>query len=276
MPRKRAADVSAISDERQEGESPAPVQPETRKRVDTGRRSLGSYVFMPVIVGVVLLSLYFAVRNRELDAAEQRRLAFDNIVSLTLDHLKLSIVSTAFVLLIAIPLGIMLTRPFARTITPPAIAFFNIGQAVPSIGLVAIFAIVWTIGFAPMVVALVAYTTLPVLRNTMVGLRQVDDAVIESARGMGMTKLAVLARIELPLAVPVIMAGLRTALTINVGTATLGAFIGVECLGTLIVSGFSGSRPFITIVGGILVAALALLIDYLAGIAEDVLRPRGL
>ncbi|MDQ3486085.1 MAG: ABC transporter permease [Actinomycetota bacterium] len=239
-------------------------------------RTLGSYVFMPILLTLVLLAVWWSVSTRELDAAEQGRLSLDYILSMTWGHLKLTGASTVLVLLIAIPVGILLTRPFARAITPPAISVFNIGQAVPTIGLLAIFAIVWRFGFAPTVVALAAYTTLPVVRNTMVGLRQVDASVIESARGMGLTKLAVLTRIELPLAVPVIMAELRTALTINVGTATLGAFIGADCLGRLIVSGFSGNRPYITIIGGILVAVLALLVDYIAGIAEDKLRPRGL
>ncbi|CAN5322333.1 ABC transporter permease [soil metagenome] len=242
----------------------------------TGRRSLGGYLFMPVLLAVVLLALYWSVNGRDLDDVEAQRLGFDNILASTQRHLLLTVVSTAFVLMIAIPFGILLTRPFARPITPPAIAVFNIGQAIPSIGLVVLLAIIWTIGFWPAVVGLTAYTTVPVLRNTMVGLKQVDASVIESARGMGMTKLAVLLRIELPLAVPVIMAGLRTAMTINVGTATLAAFIGAGGLGSLIVSGFSGNRPFVTIVGAILVAVLALLVDYVAGIAEDVLRPRGL
>jgi osmoprotectant transport system permease protein len=170
----------------------------------------------------------------------------------------------------------LLTRSFARAITPPAIAVFNIGQAVPSVGLIFLFAIAWAIGLWPVVIALVAYTVLPVLRNTMVGLRQVDQSVIESARGMGMTKTAVLLQIELPLAVPIIMAGLRTALTINVGTATLGAFVGVDTLGVLIVAGQVQNKQLITVVGGVLVAVLALLIDYLASIAEEFLRPRGL
>ncbi len=231
---------------------------------------------MPVLLALVLLLTYFEVNRRDLDSTESKRLAFNFIVARTVEHLILTAYSTVLVLVIAIPVGILLTRSFARPITPVAIAFFNIGQAVPTIGLLLIFAIVWNIGTVPTVVALAAYTTLPVLRNTMVGLTQVDASVIESARGMGMTKLAVLTRIELPLAVPVIMAGLRTALTINVGTATLGAFVGAGGLGSLIVSGFSSNHPFITIVGGILVAVLALLVDYLAGIAEDVLRPRGL
>jgi len=231
---------------------------------------------MPVLLVAVLVAVYVAINRRELSGKEQSRLSFDNIVNLTGEHLLLTAVSTVLVLLIAIPFGIVLTRPFARTVTPAAIAVFNIGQAVPSIGLIVLFALVWDIGFWPVVVALVAYTVLPVLRNTMVGLRQVDASVIESARGMGMTRLAVLTRIELPLAVPIIMAGLRTALTINVGTATLGAFVAAGGLGELIVSGFNDPRPLILVVGAVLVAVLALLVDYLAAIAEDVLRPRGL
>jgi osmoprotectant transport system permease protein len=220
--------------------------------------------------------LYVTVQNRELSSGEASRLRFDSIMGNLGEHLKLTVVSTILVLAIAVPLGILLTRPFARLLTPPVIALGNIGQAVPSIGLIVLMAILWNIGFWPVVVALVAYTVLPVLRNTMVGLRQVDASVIESARGMGMTKAAVLTRIELPLAVPIIMAGLRTALTINVGTATLGAFVGAGGLGELIVAGFIQNRQLILVVGAILVAVLALLIDYLASIAEDVLRPRGL
>jgi len=240
------------------------------------RRSLTGYLFMPVALIVTLVILYVVVRGRELSSGEQRVLTFDNVMDTLVVHLRVTAISTILVLVIAIPLGVLLTRSFARPITPPAIAVFNIGQAVPSIGLIVLFAVAWDIGFWPVVVALVAYTVLPVLRNTMVGLRQVDASVIESARGMGMTKSAVLLKIELPLAVPIIMAGLRTALTINVGTATLGAFVGVETLGVLIIAGQVQNRQLITVVGGVLVAALALLVDYLASIAEDVLRPRGL
>ncbi|MGH3348145.1 MAG: ABC transporter permease [Nocardioides sp.] len=241
-----------------------------------GRQSLARYLFMPAILALVLFLTYLSVSRRDLNRVEAKRLGFDYILARTREHLELTGASTVLVLVIAIPVGIFLTRTFARPATPFAIAVFNIGQAVPTIGLLVLFAIVWRIGFTPTVVALAAYTTLPVLRNTMVGLTQVDASVIESARGMGMTKREVLLRIELPLAVPVIMAGLRTALTINVGTATLGAFVGAGGLGALIVSGFSQNLPYITIIGGILVAVLALLVDYLAGIAEDVLRPKGL
>lgn len=239
-------------------------------------RSLIGYLFLPAALVAVVVALFVAVRSRELDSGEARRLTLDSITTNAGQHLMLSVVSTAFVLLIAIPLGILLTRPFARSITPPAIAVFNVGQAVPSIGLIALLAIIVGIGFWPVIFALVAYTVLPVLRNTMVGLSQVDASVIESARGMGMTKSTVLARIELPLAVPIIMAGLRTALTINVGTATLGAFVGAGGLGELIVAGIVQNSQLILVVGAVLVAVFALLIDYLAGLAEEFLRPRGL
>lgn len=240
------------------------------------RRTLLGYLVTPLVLSGILLATYFYVSAQDLSSGEQRRLNADVITTATVEHVQLTVVSTALVLVIAIPVGILLTRPAARLVTPPAIAAFNIGQAVPSIGLIALFAIIWNIGFWPAVVALVAYTVLPVLRNTMVGLTQVDESVIESARGMGMTRTMVLTRIELPLAVPIIMAGLRTALTINVGTATLGTFIGAGGLGGLIVAGFVQNRPLITIVGAILVAVLALLVDHVASIAEEILRPRGL
>jgi osmoprotectant transport system permease protein len=115
-----------------------------------------------------------------------------------------------------------------------------------------------------------------VLRNTMVGLKQVDASVIESARGMGLSRWQVLTRIELPLAVPVILAGVRTALVINVGTVTLAVFAGEGGLGRVINAGLVTSRPLITFVGAALAALLALAVDYAAGVIEDVLRPRGL
>lgn len=252
---------------------PAPVGVGTGART---RRSVASYLFMPALLVAVLVGLYLYVSGHQLDSIEQRRVNLPFITSSVQQHLKLTAASTLLVLVIAIPLGILLTRPFARRVTPPAIAVFNIGQGLPSIGLVALFAVVWNIGFWPAVVSLVAYSALPVLRNTMVGLQQVDPFVIESARGMGMTRRGVLTRIELPLAVPVILAGVRTALVINVGTAALATFIGAGGLGEIINTGLVQGRTLVTLVGSVLTAVLALAIDYLAGIVDDVLRPRGL
>ena len=239
-------------------------------------RTVAGYLFMPVLLAVVLIVLWLWVRGQDLSSGVRTRVQLDFILPRAWEHIVLTAVSTLLVLLIAIPMGIMLTRPFARRITPAAIAVFNVGQGVPSIGVIALLALIWTIGFWPAIIALVAYTTLPVLRNTMVGLEQVDAAVIEAARGMGMTKRAVLARIELPLAVPVMMAGVRTALVINVGTATLATLINAGGLGDIINAGITRSDELVTVVGSVLVAVLALLIDYLGGLAEDLLRPKGL
>lgn len=237
---------------------------------------MAGYLLMPAALAVVLLALWAWVAGQDRDTIEQRRSNLGFLATATREHVALTAVSTLIVLVIAIPVGIMLTRPWARGITPPTIAVFNIGVAIPSIGLIVIFALVWDIGFWPAIAALVAYAALPVLRNTMVGLQQVDAAVIESARGMGMSKSAVLARIELPLAVPVMLAGIRTALVINVGTAALATFISAGGLGGVLVVGITQGRQLLVTLGAVLIAVLALFIDYLAGLAEDALRPRGL
>lgn len=249
---------------------------ETVPRRSLGRRSIAGYLFMPVLLAAVLLVLWLWVSSQQLDNREQERLNRETIVTATIEHLQLTAVATVIVVAIAVPLGIVLTRPSLGAVTRPIIAVFNIGMALPSIGILVLLAIVWDIGFWPVIVALVIYTVLPVLRNTMVGLQQVERAVIESARGMGMTRRRVLLRIELPLAVPVMMAGLRTALVIMVGTAALATFVAGGGLGGLVVAGINGGRPTITITGAVLIATLAVLIDYLAGIAEDLLRPKGI
>jgi osmoprotectant transport system permease protein len=242
----------------------------------TGRTSLAGYLVMPAVLAAALLGLYLYVSSQTLDSIEQRRVNMDFIAASATRHITLTLVSTVLVLLIAIPVGILLTRDFARPLTGPAIAVFNVGQAIPSVGLVVLLAVGWAIGFWPAIIALVAASALPVLRNTMVGLSQVDPSVIEAGRGMGMSRSGVLTRIELPLAVPVILAGVRTALVINVGTATLATFINAGGFGDIINAGLVQGRDLITIVGSVLTAVLALLIDYLARVAEDVLRPRGL
>jgi osmoprotectant transport system permease protein len=163
-----------------------------------------------------------------------------------------------------------------RRVTPGIVSVASLGQAIPSIGVLVLFALVFGIGFRYAVLGLVVYAFLPVLLNTMVGLRQVDSSVIEAGRGMGMTKMAVLFRIELPLAVPIILAGVRTALIIVVGTAALATFINAGGMGDLINNGIKLRRTPVLLTGAVLTAVLALGVDWVAGIAEDVLRPKGL
>ena len=240
------------------------------------RRPWLGYAVMPVLLGLVCVALYAWLQSKQLDSIERRLVNADDIREGVVEHVKLTVVSTFFVILIAVPLGILLTRSFAKWVTPGVIGLANIGQMVPSIGVLVILALIWTIGFRPAVVALVAYAVLPVLRNTMVGLQQVDRNVIEAGRGMGMTKRRVLTRIELPLAVPVILAGVRTALVINVGAATLATFVNAGGLGDIISGGLSTSRNTVIVTGAVLTAVLALFVDWVGGIVEDLLRPKGL
>ena len=241
------------------------------------------YFGMPIFLALVLLALYLWLQGQELGVVEERNLRLDRLLSITGAHVRLTVYSSVIVLLLAIPLGIIATRPAAKNIAPAIIGLGNAGQAIPSLGLLGlIFYLARTTdylpstGAVPAVIALVAYSFLPILRNTMVGLQQVDAFVLEAGRGMGMSNARVLRKLELPLAVPVILAGIRTALVLNVGTATIVFLTGGDGLGRVIFSGFQLQRTSVLVTGSVLVAVLALLIDHLAGVIEDLLTPKGL
>jgi osmoprotectant transport system permease protein len=254
--------------------APAPQVAPAPVRV---HRSLAGYLFMPVFLALACLAMYLYVSARELDSIEARSLNAAALTTAVWEHVQLTAVSTVLVIAIAVPLGILLTRPFARRVRPYLLTAATIGQALPTIGILALLAVAFLfLGFGAAVVGLVMYAVVPVLLNTMVGLDEVDESILESGRGMGLSRLGVLRQIELPLSVPIILAGVRTALVINVGTATLATYINSGGLGDIIVAGLSTNRTLIQVVGAGLTAVLALTIDYLAGLAEDVLRPKGL
>src|SRR5690606_18689659 len=245
--------------------------PPARPRIFTLRR------FTTPIVVVVILGLLLAwVLSLELDSIEQRTLNWEYITRRVGEHLSLTVVASALVAVLAIPVGIATAKSPSKIVRAVVLAIANIGQATPAVGVVILLAIVWQTGYTTALVALVIYAFLPVLRNTMVGIEQVDAGVRESARGMGMTPLQVLLRIELPLAVPVILAGLRTALVFCVGVATIATFINAGGLGDMIVNGLKLQRFPVLAVGAVLVACIALLIDWVAGFVEDIVTPRGL
>lgn len=250
--------------------------PKVSRRTKKGTAKALRYLTMPVLLLLACVALYLWVGSQDLDSNERRVINSGEIIGRTVQHLQISAVATSIVVVLAITTGVILTRPTMRRVAPAIVSIANIGQAVPAIGLLALLAIVWRLGFWTLVVGLIAYAFLPVLRNTMVGLQQVDRSVIEAGRGMGMTKNAVLFRIELPLAIPIMLAGIRTALIIVVGTAVLGVFIDGGGLGAIIDPGIKLSRDVIIYTGAVLTAVVALFIDWLAGVAEDVLKPKGL
>lgn len=248
--------------------------PEVTK--DDSRTDWGLLIGLPLLCAAVLGGWAIWRQTATLDDVEARQLAWSTILNLTRDHVVLTLVTTAAVLLTAIPTGIALTRPGLRRLSAPVIAVANAGQAAPVIGLIVLLAMWIGFGFWTAVLALAIFAFLPVLRNTIVGLDGVDRTLVEAARGMGMSNLEVLRRIELPLAVPVIMAGVRTALVLVVGTAAFATFINAGGLGELIVTGITLFRSSVLISGALIIAVLALLVDWVGRVLERAATPKGL
>ncbi|MBP1241943.1 osmoprotectant transport system permease protein [Frigoribacterium sp. PvP120] len=240
------------------------------------RPGLLGLVVQPVAVLLALGAFVVWLTTADLTTAERTTLNPSDLLGYTGEHLALTFVSAVIVLVIAVPLGVVLTRGPFRRVSGPILAVANFGQAAPAIGLVVLLAFWLGFSFWAAVVALVLYAMLPVLRNTMIGLQSVDGRLVEAGRGMGMSSLAVLFRVELPLAVPVMLSGIRTALVLLVGSAALATFIGAGGLGLLITTGVNLFLPRVLVSGALLIALLALLLDWLGRVVEHVARPKGL
>ncbi|QLY33099.1 ABC transporter permease [Nocardia huaxiensis] len=214
---------------------------------------------------------------RDLTVTQEASLTGGNITTAVRQHVFITLTVVAIVIVIAVPLGTLLTRRRFRLLAPLFVGVANVGAAAPAIGLIVLFYLItrrtgFWIGVAPIVLV----SLLPVLRNTILGYQQVDPAVVDAGRGQGMSALTVLRRIEFPLAVPYILAGLRTSLVLAVGTATLSFLVSAGGLGILIDTGYK-LRDNVTLwVGAVLAVVLALLIDWLGALAERYLGPRGL
>lgn len=240
------------------------------------RRDLRDLLVQAGIIVAAFGVLIWWLLTTDLTEIESSTLAPGAVWSLTVEHLLLTVISAVIVLAVAIPLGILLTRPALRRAAGPVMAVANIGQAAPAVGIIVLFGFWLGFGLQAAIAALVVYALLPVLRNTMVGLTQVDRQLIEAGRGMGMSAAAVLFSVELPLAVPVMLSGIRTALVLLVGTATLATFVNGGGLGLLITTGVTLDLTRVLIAGAILVALLALVVDWTGRVVELAVRPKGL
>ncbi|MCA8925203.1 MAG: ABC transporter permease subunit [Planctomycetes bacterium] len=188
------------------------------------------------------------------------------------EHLLLAGIAVLLTVVVSVPLGILIARdPRLK----PLIAVAGVIQTIPSLALLAFMIPLLGLGPAPAIVALFLYGILPVLRNTYTGLSEVDADLLEAARAMGLTERRVLTRIQLPLAVNTIMAGVRTAAVISVGVATLGALVSAGGLGEPIFEGLQLYDQRLILAGAIPAAALAVLVDQLLGLLERALAPRG-
>jgi len=227
-----------------------------------------------VVVLIVAVTLIWVFASG-LTATEKETLNATSLLTALRDHLAMTVVVTAIVVLVAVPLGVMVTRPWARWLAP---VFLAVGQAAPALGVLVLWFIVTGAvgGLWVAALPLAFYSLLPVLRNTMVGLQQVDPALIDAGRGIGMSASKVLWRVEFPLAVPLILAGLRTSLVLAVGTATFGMFVNAGGFGLLIDTGYKLNLTKVLITGSVLAVALALLVDWLGAVAEQYFGPKGL
>ncbi len=195
------------------------------------------------------------------------------IFGATLDHMALVVIAMVIAILIGVPLGMFIVqRPTLRAI---ALAVASIFQTVPSLALFGFLIpipFIGGIGKRTAIVALVIYALLPILRNTYVGLTGIDPAVLEAAEAMGMTNVQILFRVRFPLALAVILAGIRTATIITIGVATIAAAIGAGGLGTFIFRGVALVSDSLILAGAIPAALLALLADFLLGLIERKLK----
>ena len=204
----------------------------------------------------------------------------DEVILLTLEHLQLTAISIGLAVLFAVPTGIFLTR--TPKISPAVMGAVSAIQTIPSLALFGLVIPVLMmlglpiIGWVPALLALFLYALLPILRNTFIGIKQVDQSITEAGKGMGMTNGQILRRVELPLSLPVIMAGIRTSTVISVGIATLAALIGAGGLGELIFRGLRTINYKLMLAGAVPAAFLALLLDFALSLAGRFLTPKGL
>ncbi|GAA0846400.1 ABC transporter permease [Marinobacter szutsaonensis] len=187
----------------------------------------------------------------------------ESFLFLLQNHLLLVLVSAAVGTLVAVAGGIVATRPSGRDFLPLVSQVASIGQTFPPVAVLALAVPVLGFGEAPILVALMLYGLLPILRNTLAGLEGISPAVKEAARGMGMSPMQVLVRAELPLAGRVILAGIRTSVTINIATAAIGSTIGARTLGDPVIAGLVNGNTAYVLQGAILIGLLALTTDSL-------------
>lgn len=200
----------------------------------------------------------------------------DDIVYLSGQQIKLVIEAAVLAILTGVPIGAMLSRPAFRRFSELLLQIFNLGTTVPTLAILALCMTVLGIGVVPAIFGLWAATLLPIVRNTYTGLRSVSATLIEAARGMGMTNSQIFWQVELPSASVVIFGGIRTAVSICVGTAPLAFLIGVGGLGELIFTGIALNDLAMMLAGAIPTAILAVVADLLISKLQYVLVPRGI
>ncbi len=198
----------------------------------------------------------------------------DMIMDAFLQHILLSFTALIIGLAIALPVGMLVAR--YRRFAEPIIGVAAVLQTIPSLALFGILVPLIGIGSKTALIALVIYALLPIVRNTYAGLTGVDESIVEAGRGMGMTPNQILKKIEFPTALPVIMAGIRTATVLTVGIATLATFVGAGGLGDVIYRGLQSYNNSLVLAGALPVALLAIAFDFILKWVEKRVTPKGI
>lgn len=193
-------------------------------------------------------------------------------IRLTMEHIYLSFVAIVFIAVIGITIGITIAK--YKKLAEPVLSVVNFIYTIPSIALFGILVAITGIGNRSALIALVVYGMLPMIRNTYVAISEIDDLIIESAIGMGTTGKQLLLRIQLPLALPVIIAGFRIMVVMTIALGGIASFIGAGGLGVAIWRGITTSFPEMTVAGSLLVALLAIVVDLVLGILEKIARKK--
>lgn len=198
----------------------------------------------------------------------------EQVLSLLLGHVELTFLSVGIAVLIGVPAGILITR--SPGFSKPVLGVANIVQAIPSLAMLGFLIPYLGIGKAAAVFCVVIYSLLPIIKNTCIGLNSIDSDTLEAAKGIGMTKRQILGKVRFPLALPVIMGGIRIAAVNAVGFVTIAAFIGAGGLGYLVYSGIQTSNMDMILSGAIPACILALLVDFILGLLEKAVTPLSL
>lgn len=197
---------------------------------------------------------------------------FSTIFGLFVDHIQLTVLAIIISILIGVPLGIIIT--YFKPSKKPVMAIANIIQAIPSMALLGFMIPLLGIGTKPAIVMVILYSLLPIIKNTVAGLDSINSDTLEAAKGIGLTPMQVLYKVQIPLAAPVIMAGVRISAVSSVGLMTLAAFIGAGGLGYLVYAGIRTVNNAQILAGAIPACILALMIDYIFSVLEVIVTPK--
>lgn len=222
-----------------------------------------------------ILVFFLGVQLQENGFIDEMLSYQDDVIYLVLQHVELVAISGSIAILLAIPLGIIFSRPRFATFAETAMQGLNIGTTIPTLAILALAMSLLGIGIVPAVVALTLSSLLPITRNTYTGLLEVPAHLKEAAAGIGMTPTQMLFKVEIPNALFVIFAGIRTALAINVGTAPLAFLIGGGGLGELVFTGIELDETNMMLAGAIPTSLLAIAIDMMIALIVFLIIPKG-